>query len=99
MTLRRRSQRRSELPHWCVVCDARWSGSDTAHCAVCHCTFTGPASFDAHRPGGACAEPRSLGMVTMPGRAYRVWRMPSAEPEPEELDRPTLWDMNALQWT
>ncbi len=62
------------LPNRCR-CGTRWSGSNTCHCAAtaCHRTFTGVGAFDAHRRGGGCADPATLGMVVAPGRAYEAW--------------------------
>lgn len=34
-------------------CGARWSGSQTAHCARCCRTFSGVSGFDAHRRDGS----------------------------------------------
>lgn len=39
----------SELPHGCGRCPVRWSGFNTAHCSVCHYTFSGVTAFDEHR--------------------------------------------------
>jgi hypothetical protein len=36
------------------LCRATWTGKNRAHCAVCHITFGGVTSFDAHRRGGKC---------------------------------------------
>lgn len=32
-------------------CDAWFTGLNTAHCTVCHATFTSAAGFDRHRTG------------------------------------------------
>ncbi len=62
------------LPNSCR-CGARWSGTNTSHCAAtgCHYTFTGLGDFDRHRKGGVCADPASIGMSVAPGRAYEAW--------------------------
>jgi hypothetical protein len=43
-------------------CNATWTGVNRAHCSACHNTFGGVTSFDAHRKGGRCTKPASLGL-------------------------------------
>lgn len=65
-------------PNACGKCDARWSGSNIAHCRACHRTFTTPATFDQHRSAkyadldgkrvqvrenGQCYDPADDGLV------------------------------------
>lgn len=68
-----------DLPH-SHRCGARWSGSQTCHCAAPGCcrTFTGIGAFDRHRRGGTCADPATIGMVLAPGRAYDAWTVADA---------------------
>jgi len=44
------------------ACGRTWwqSGNRTSHCGGCHETFASLALFDAHRRGGACADPRAM---------------------------------------
>jgi hypothetical protein len=52
---------------WMACCDMTWVGPDRAHCCLrtggCGRVFDDAALFDAHRPRGACRDPRSLGLV------------------------------------
>jgi hypothetical protein len=66
----------ASLPNSCAGCDARWSGTATAHCSVCHRTFSGVTSFDRHRRDGRCTDPAGLGMRPVAGRAYECWGFP-----------------------
>ncbi|YCN53428.1 hypothetical protein AB9M10_15645 [Rhodococcus erythropolis] len=59
-------------------CKARWTGSLTSHCAGCHHTFTGLASFDRHRRAGQCLAPDTAGLEDA-GRAYPCWGGPRGE--------------------
>jgi hypothetical protein len=67
------------LPHACR-CGARWSGTGTCHCGACHVTTTGISTFAQHRPRGACAPPATVGLVVVPGRAYKCWGTISNDP-------------------
>lgn len=69
---------RESLPHSCGGCDQRWSGTRTAHCSVCHRTFTGVGGFDSHKPG-QCLDPADLGMRPAAGRSYTAWGWPYGE--------------------
>jgi hypothetical protein len=40
---------------------------------VCHLTFTGVSTFDAHRRDGQCVHPVFLGMVADERRPYECW--------------------------
>ncbi len=62
-------------------CGARWAGNRTAHCSVCHLTFSGVDRFDKHRRNGACVDPVELGMSLVGGRAFEAWGFPN---EPAE---------------
>jgi len=46
-------------------CELTWVGVDRAHCCRrtggCGLVFDDAELFDAHRPGGTCADPRALG--------------------------------------
>ncbi|MGH3673766.1 MAG: hypothetical protein ACRDSH_24565 [Pseudonocardiaceae bacterium] len=77
----------SHGPHSCSGCEARWTGSQAAHCAACHRTFSGPALFDAHRvltgTHGACRDPGSLTAGPRPDTGEHIavfregmWRSP-----------------------
>ena len=44
-------------------CGARWTGTNRAHCATCHETFSSVAAFDFHRRGGLCSPPAEVGMA------------------------------------
>ncbi|MHA6793116.1 FDXHR family putative zinc-binding protein [Pseudonocardia bannensis] len=57
-------------------CGASWMGPVRAHCAArpdCHRTFDDIELFDAHRRGGRCADPGTLGLIGTGG----VWRRTS----------------------
>lgn len=71
-----------DLPFGCGRCDSRWSGNQTCHCGVCHLTFSGVSTFDAHRQPGHCLHPLFVGLSVVPGRAYECWGT-TAEPEAE----------------
>ncbi|MEV6633897.1 hypothetical protein AB0M54_24410 [Actinoplanes sp. NPDC051470] len=46
-----------------------------AHCGACHVTFGAITSFDRHRRGGECIDPREIGL----NRDHNgIWRMASA---------------------
>ncbi|WP_445944812.1 MULTISPECIES: FDXHR family putative zinc-binding protein [unclassified Rhodococcus (in: high G+C Gram-positive bacteria)] len=62
----------------CTKCGAVWSGMNTGHCMACHTTFTGITAFDAHRRGGACQTPDSVGL-SLTKRAYPCYGYPSDE--------------------
>lgn len=59
----------------CGGCDISFTGTELAHCASCHETFSGYIHFDHHRkrllpkkqrdPGSmsVCVSPQSIGMV------------------------------------
>lgn len=64
------------------TCGQRWSGSNVAHCAKCHTTFSGVSTFDAHRPDGDCVHPLFVGLTLVPGRAYECWGTTSDKTEP-----------------
>lgn len=64
-------------------CGALWSNAVWAHCAGCHRTFAGTASFDAHRSwvggGRVCADPVAAGFAVVVdrwtgGSVFRVVR-------------------------
>lgn len=62
-------------------CHAEFSGLKTAHCSVCHETFTTVNAFDMHRKGSHakntrhCVSPSSVGLVKA-NRAYPCWQRP-----------------------
>lgn len=65
---------------WSVgCCEGRYTGLKTAHCTVCHETFTTPAGFDRHRSRGTCLDPatmvnsKSEPVFKNAGRAYKCW--------------------------
>lgn len=60
-------------PHSCGGCDARWASTHFAHCAACHCTFTGVTAFDVHRNWGVCHEPRSVGLRLRDQVGIPIW--------------------------
>lgn len=48
-------------------CGSKWTGHNRSHCAACHITFGGVASFDRHRSVGSrigrkCQTPESIGL-------------------------------------
>lgn len=67
----------------CWVCAIWWSGAQTAHCSVCHFTFTVPSVFDAHRIGPA---------------EYRECRLPSDVLD-HQLPLRQIERGGALAWT
>jgi hypothetical protein len=73
----------ASLPNSCGRCPARWAGSNTAHCASCHRTFSSPSAFDDHRirntVAGGCIDPAKAGMVEHQRVGYSVWGYPSDE--------------------
>lgn len=61
----------------CAGCDEEWGGVATAHCSVCHRTFSAVSGFDLHRFRGSCMEPTSRGLVWDDGsdrRPYGFWK-------------------------
>ena len=58
-------------------CGAEWGGLSAAHCAGCHQTFTSVSGFTAHRKGGQCHDPHSLGMVPA-DRKWLGWALPGS---------------------
>lgn len=74
------------LPHTCVGCDNRWSGHRTAHCSVCHLTFTGVEAFDQHRHYGKCHHPVERGL-TINNRSYECWGFPDDTDYNERFNR------------
>lgn len=69
------------LPHSCSKCPSRWGGANTAHCSVCHLTFTGITAFEKHRTGSyggagrTCLTPAKAGLV-LTGRSYPCYGEP-----------------------
>lgn len=63
-------------PNACTKCQKRWGGMNTAHCSACHRTFTGITAFDAHRKGGTCSDPTTIGLVEN-GRDYECFGYPA----------------------
>lgn len=47
--------------------------------ALCHQTFSGVSTFDAHRRNGRCLTPAEVGMSLVPGRPYECWGYPGGE--------------------
>jgi hypothetical protein len=52
----------------CGSCPSKWTGDNRSHCAACHITFGGVASFDRHRQVGTrigkkCLDPRDLDLT------------------------------------
>jgi hypothetical protein len=69
---------------WSVgCCGGRFTGLRTAHCTVCHQTWTSPAGFDRHRRYGKCLTPDTMrdkagyliwhNVFQDAGRAYPCW--------------------------
>lgn len=60
-------------------CGGRFTGLSTAHCTVCHETFTSPTGFDRHRRYGKCLDPARLWdnsgyrIFKLVDRPYRCW--------------------------
>lgn len=58
----------------CGKCPARWTGTNMAHCSVCHSTFSTVANFDSHRDGSIgrvrCS---TTGLVQ---NSYGTWKQP-----------------------
>ncbi|GAA4694807.1 hypothetical protein GCM10023215_35590 [Pseudonocardia yuanmonensis] len=50
-----------------TCCGSSWVGADRAHCCRrfrgCGAVFDDARLFDAHRPKGACTDPRGLDLV------------------------------------
>lgn len=76
---------------WSVnCCDGIFTGIKTAHCTVCHATFTTPGNFDLHRSRGDCLDPAMMvNAVSEPmfrdaGRAYPCWALNSDRPDLED---------------
>lgn len=63
-------------------CDGKYRGLNTAHCSVCHETFTSPSGFDIHRRYNKCVDPAEMldknkNPVFQPaGREYPCWSQP-----------------------
>lgn len=55
------------------------SGLKTAHCTVCHNTFTTPGNFDRHRRGGQCLAPENVGLVSSRRPWGSIWHMPGRD--------------------
>lgn len=60
-------------PHSCGRCDARWSGTNVAHCSLCHTTFRSPSGFDRHRRGDLCITPETLDFVATERHGLTLW--------------------------
>jgi hypothetical protein len=77
----------------CGRCSTRWGGLNTAHCSVCHLTFTTQRASDRHRAGShalderRCLDPSTVGLVDA-GRAYPCWGFPGREVAEVEVDDP-----------
>lgn len=65
----------------CKQCGKSWGGMNTCHCTGCHLTFTGITAFDAHRKGGICNLPESVGLE-INDRAYECFGYPSDPSKP-----------------
>lgn len=71
-------------------CGARIGGLKTAHCTVCHATFTTPPGFDRHRRRGKCIPPETIEdnsgarVFKEAGRNYPCWAFVSGEKHWEE---------------
>jgi hypothetical protein len=69
-------------------CGAEFSGLKTAHCTVCHATFSTVPAFDKHRAGSHtndtrhCLRPESVGLVSA-DRAYPCWGYPPKQNQEE----------------
>ncbi|WP_420873284.1 hypothetical protein [Mycobacterium marinum] len=65
-------------------CTGEFSGLKTAHCSICHATFTTTTAFDRHRTGSysnnnrRCLPPESVGL-TITNRSYPCWGYPPKE--------------------
>lgn len=76
----------SNLPHHCPRCPSRWSGYNTAHCSVCHRTFTGVNTFDKHRVRGKCVDPEAVvnkkgeRVLALTNREYPCWGVAGEKP-------------------
>lgn len=55
-----------------TACDAtcKRPARSQAHCTVCHLTFVDVHGFGAHRRGGWCLDPATIGLVELD----EVWR-------------------------
>jgi hypothetical protein len=62
----------------CSRCPSTWTGSNIAHCSVCHRTFSAVSTFDRHRTGNVgtrrCLPPEEVGLLP---NAHGVYRTPS----------------------
>lgn len=65
---------RLPLPHGCLRCGQKWSGTITSHCgAGCCNTFSRVSAFDRHRRHGGCRPPAEVGLTLVAGRHYPCW--------------------------
>jgi hypothetical protein len=73
----------------CVKCSAHWGGLKTAHCSVCHQTFSTVANFDRHRAGSHSADTRhcldtaEVGLIDA-GREYPCRGLPGRAEEADQ---------------
>lgn len=58
-----------------ACCGQGWVGADRAHCCGrfggCGAVFDDAALWDAHRPSGACLDPRTLGLAQTKNGIWR----------------------------
>lgn len=60
-------------------CGKWWTGAERSHASCCHETFSSLSAFDAHRRGGQCNDPASVGLVAREKPFGRLWGWPAPE--------------------
>lgn len=61
------------------TCGRWWTGSERSHASCCHETFSSLSAFDAHRKGGRCNPPETVGLVARQKAFGVLWGWPSPE--------------------
>lgn len=61
------------------ACGRWWTGAERSHASCCHETFSSLSAFDAHRKGGRCNPPASVGLIARPKPFGDLWGWPAPE--------------------
>jgi hypothetical protein len=58
-------------------CGRWWTGAERSHASCCHETFSSLSAFDAHRRGGHCNTPTTVGLIARPQSWGTLWGWPA----------------------
>ncbi|WP_019358020.1 FDXHR family putative zinc-binding protein [Streptomyces sp. AA1529] len=64
---------------WHGECGRWWTGNERSHASCCHETFSSLSAFDAHRRGGHCNPPHTVGLIARPKPFGPLWGWPAPE--------------------